>query len=667
MRCPRCQHENRPQAKFCGECGTPLTANPSAPPAPSYAEITSALSEALEQQTATERDPARHQPARRRDVQPVFDTIVEERCTSVRRRFVGDVYRFDGETDPAGRSYNARRPALEAMRRHVPDAPERAVRRRRARLRQRAVVHIPDVPPIPSYRSARTGAQRGRHPERSSSVPMLREGAAIGASSVAAAEAGPFTDKQIAAAPDLRRSGGHRHRERPAVPGARDRNRELTRRWSSRRRRARSCGSSAARRSISSRSWRHRRERRRGCAAPTRVSVYPSGWGPVPRGGRSCGIAPAFTELVEASIPLGYESGVRDGTGRFSTRRVGAHPRCRGRLPSTPWAAARQQRNRTRRSWPSRCCARGRGHRRHHGPLGREAQPFTDKQIALVNDLRRPGRDRHRERAPVQRSSGRNRDLTEALEQQTATSEILRVISSSPTDSQPVFETIAESAARLCEASRRRSSSAFDGELLASLRATDRSPTIRADRQIPMPLAEARGGRAIVDRRDASTIRRPDAWSPTTEFPGHGPSASLGRPDVLAVPLLREGTPLGIIASSGAEVRPFTDEADCAPRDLRRPGGHRHRERAPVHGRDRDDKRRSSSRRRPARSCGSSRARRPISSRSWTPWPRARRDCAGRRIAIFRLDGRPAPADRGYGRGAVPLAIGIASPSVVAP
>src|SRR3989337_572333 len=64
-----------------------------------------------------------------------------------------------------------------------------------------------------------------------------------------------------------------------------------------------------------------------------------------------------------------------------------------------------------------------------------------------------------------QELQARNRDLTEALEQQTATSEILRVVSSSPTDAQPVFEMIARNALRLC-AGRFCAVFRFDGELI---------------------------------------------------------------------------------------------------------------------------------------------------------------------------------------------------------
>jgi hypothetical protein len=96
MQCARCQHENAPRIKFCGECGTPLTANPSGSPPPSHAEVTSALSEAWEQQQATaellqtrtrelvaalEQQTATAEILRvisssPTDLQPVFDTIL---------------------------------------------------------------------------------------------------------------------------------------------------------------------------------------------------------------------------------------------------------------------------------------------------------------------------------------------------------------------------------------------------------------------------------------------------------------------------------------------------------------------------------------------------------------------------------------------------------------
>ena len=79
-----------------------------------------------------------------------------------------------------------------------------------------------------------------------------------------------------------------------------------------------------------------------------------------------------------------------------------------------------------------------------------EVQPFTDKQIALAGDLCFTGRDRHRERAAVQGTQERNAELREALEHQTATAEVLGIISRSPTDVQPVLDAIVESAARVC-------------------------------------------------------------------------------------------------------------------------------------------------------------------------------------------------------------------------
>src|SRR5438093_2143121 len=83
--------------------------------------------------------------------------------------------------------------------------------------------------------------------------------------------------------------------------------------------------------------------------------------------------------------------------------------------------------------------------------LRTKVRPFTAKQVALLKTFADQAAIAIENARLSREVAARNRDLTEALDQQTATSEILSVISSSPTDVQPTFDAIAASAARLCD------------------------------------------------------------------------------------------------------------------------------------------------------------------------------------------------------------------------
>ena len=117
-----------------------------------------------------------------------------------------------------------------------------------------------------------------------------------------------------------------------------------------------------------------------------------------------------------------------------------------------------------------------------------EVRPFSDKQIELVETFADQAVIAIENVRLFEEVHARNRALTESLEQQTATNDVLSVISSSPTDLQPVFDMIAERSARLCGA-RFSNVYRFDGELIHFVAITvSRTPAYHAlDSAYPMP------------------------------------------------------------------------------------------------------------------------------------------------------------------------------------
>jgi signal transduction histidine kinase/putative methionine-R-sulfoxide reductase with GAF domain len=148
-----------------------------------------------------------------------------------------------------------------------------------------------------------------------------------------------------------------------------------------------------------------------------------------------------------------------------------------------------------------------------------------------------------------------NRDLTEALEQQTATGEILRVLSSSPTDVQPVFDAIAHEAMRLCGAGY-SVVARYDGELLHLVAHEHVRPEgVEAVRRLfpTRPNRTTTTSRAILER---AVVHLPDVL----EDADYDKSVAYGiqNRSTLAVPMLRHGEPIGTISVGRLERQPFT-------------------------------------------------------------------------------------------------------------
>jgi signal transduction histidine kinase len=181
-------------------------------------------------------------------------------------------------------------------------------------------------------------------------------------------------------------------------------------------------------------------------------------------------------------------------------------------------------------------------------------RPFTPKQIALLKTLADQAAIAVENARRADKVAAGNRALSEALEQQTATAEILRVISSSPTDLRPVFEIIARSAARLCDGVY-SAVARLDGERLHIMATYNYSPAALefSRRRFPSPPSrQTFAGRCILER---DVVHVPNVLADADVDPDTIVSTEFR--SALAVPMLHGGRPVGAIVVWRAAVGPF--------------------------------------------------------------------------------------------------------------
>jgi signal transduction histidine kinase len=208
----------------------------------------------------------------------------------------------------------------------------------------------------------------------------------------------------------------------------------------------------------------------------------------------------------------------------------------------------------------------------------KEVRPFSDKQIQLLETFAHQAAIAIENVRLFNELQERNREVSAALEQQVATGEILRVISRSPTDVQPVFDSIAAAALALCRARTARVLT-YDGKLLhIAARALSRPQAADAARELfPRPAtSDTAAGRAILTRSIAVI---PDVFE-DPEYAALDAARLSGSRSFLGVPLLRDGMPIGAIAVGRPEpgavpeqqialLRTFADQAVIAIENVR--------------------------------------------------------------------------------------------------
>jgi signal transduction histidine kinase len=184
-------------------------------------------------------------------------------------------------------------------------------------------------------------------------------------------------------------------------------------------------------------------------------------------------------------------------------------------------------------------------------------RPFTTNEIALVSSFADQAVIAIENVRLFDEVQARTRELSESLQQQTATADVLKVISRSTFDLRSVLQTLVESAGRLCDADYATITRQKDGVLFFA-EAYGYSPEF-IEYVRGLRVERGRGtatGRALLEGRVihiADVLADPDyAWAEAQRLGGYR--------TVLAVPMLREGMPIGVLTLTRSKVRPFTDK-----------------------------------------------------------------------------------------------------------